>query len=192
MKRLFFSIVILLFSFILSCAPIMTDQEFQQTLDNSHAGVHPLFKPKYGNLIVAIPSLDTIEKEYVYPKLQAKGAAKYFDQEQITRVSIKVSKINDLIVQSIKKKNLFTEVSSVIVSEPISAKIEQYNFLLYRDVDGWFLTKKEIMIPQKINISYMDPSSKLLNILKVPNISLFLDALDNLANEFQSKEKQNI
>lgn len=134
----------------------------------------------YGKALIALPSSETIEKNYI----RITGNASALSREQIEFLITSVSNNNDYMFKSIEKRQLFNKVTKMIDPDPATIDMKGNDFILYLDIDGWFLKGKYSNLTRKISIDSTLP-------IGVPRTLSFLESLEKQLKETLSKVKNN-
>jgi hypothetical protein len=97
--------------------------------------VEPTSSPVHGKALVALPDKVELRRHYV-------RATKEAGQPQIDYILAAVEADHDMMVKVIEKRALFDQVTLVRDDDPPNTTIGDNDFLIFRDIDGWFFKSK--------------------------------------------------
>jgi hypothetical protein len=144
---------------------------FSKFLDD----VKPIDNPIHGTVLVLIPSDAEIQKNFIRFSHNAGNIKKEI-------VDFLISRYRNFLqfpAEAIRKRNLF---ESIIVDRhngnPMSFLIGGFDYVVFADVDGWYLRIKGNPIP--LAIPFDNTESIDLN-----HILIFLDSIDQQAKKFR-------
>jgi hypothetical protein len=148
----------------------------KQRADNERVleAIQPTSTPIHGRALVALPSKEELRKHYNHTRGgMGWGGMVLPTQEQLDYPCAILEGDHDALCKAVQKRGVFDEVTTVQVNDPAAASIGESDFLIYRDVDGWFV-KNRRSAPQKIVIDASGLPS-------VPRTISFLDSLEERA-----------
>jgi hypothetical protein len=107
--------------------------------------INPTTTPVHGKVLVAIPSMEELRKHYI----RTTGDLSLIRKEQYDYTCATMENEQDMLTKVIQKKGLFDQVTTTRVTDPAATAIGDNDFLIYRDIDGWFI-KNSKSAPKKI------------------------------------------
>jgi hypothetical protein len=143
----------------------------KQKVDNDKVleTIQPTSTPVHGRALIALPSKEELHKHYIHTT----GGMVVPSKEQWDYPCSILEGDHDALCKAVQKRGVFDEVTIVQVNDPAAASIGENDFLIYRDVDGWFIKGRK-SAPAKI---VMDVDS-LPSVLRTKS---FLDSLKERA-----------
>jgi len=107
---------------------------------NNLAKITPTNAPVHGTLLVLLPSDVEIQKNYI----TSRGDTSKISEEMHNFMITFTKNSHQSAVDMIRKKDAFDSVSVAYKNgNPASFPIGEYDYLLFLDVDGWFLRGKD-------------------------------------------------
>ncbi len=178
-KEALLIVLILLVMFTAGCATAtykVGDKKFHTSeealneqakqLSNSLAKVTPTNDPVHGTLMMVLPSDAEIQKSHI----RYRGDTSKFSEEQNKFLITFVRNRNQCFVDAMRKRGSFDSVSVAYQNgNPASYPIGEYDYLMFVDVDGWFLRVKGN--PKPLNVGTqgtmnMEPLEELARTLR--------------------------
>jgi hypothetical protein len=132
--------------------------------------IKPTTTPVHGKTLIVIPTREELCQHYVV----IRGSTANVKPEQINYMCSYLENDQNMLAKAIQKKELFDQVTIMNMSDPANAPIGKNDFLIYRDIDGWFIKSQESSTKRIV----MDANSP-------PGISRtnsFLDSLEERAH----------
>ncbi len=114
-------------------------------IDAILAAVQPTTTPVHGKALVALPSRDEIRKHHI----RLSGNLSALRSDALDYVCVATEAEQEMLCTAIQKRAVFDQVTVVRVNEPVAAAIGENDYLLCRDIDGWFLKGRE-SAPEKV------------------------------------------
>jgi hypothetical protein len=131
----------------------------------------PKLSPLHGQALVLIPSTDEVIKNYI----RIMGGANMITVDQIDFLVTMTENSHQFIADAIKARNIFNSVTVDSHSgNPALIPVENYNYLIYLDVDGWFIKGRGEKLGRRI--PYDQANSQI-----VSQTLTFLESLEQLA-----------
>ena len=110
-------------------------QEQTKILSRELAGITPIDTPVHGTALVLLPSNMEIRKNYI-----SFGLNEDHSEEQIKYVITTTKNDFQFAADAIRKKSIFDSVAVAYQNgNPASFPMGGYDYLVFVDVDGWFL-----------------------------------------------------
>jgi hypothetical protein len=133
-------------------------QKQSEILSHSLDAITPTVNPVHGNTLVLIPSNVEIQNNY----LIIGNNATELENEQINYMITSTSNDSQFIANAISKRAIFGTVSVARHNgNPTTFPIGDYDFVVFLDVDGWFIKGKDnprvLPIPFDNSISDIEP-----------------------------------
>ena len=143
----------------------------KQKADNESVleAIQPTSMPVHGRALVALPSKEELRKHYIHTI----GGMGVPSKEQLDYPCASLEAEYDALIKAAIKRGVFDEVTTVQVDDPAGTSVGDNTFLVYPDVDGWFIKGRK-SAPTKI---VMDASS----LPSIPRTKSFLDSLEEKA-----------
>lgn len=140
----------------------------KQKADNERIleGIQTTSTPVHGRALIALPSKEELHKHYIHTT----GGMVVPSKEQWDYPCSILEGDHDALCKAVQRRGVFDEVTTVQVNDPAAAPLGESDFLIYRDVDGWFIKGRK-SAPTKI---VMDAS----NLPSVPRTRGFLDSIE--------------
>jgi hypothetical protein len=113
--------------------------------------IKPTTAPVHGKAIIITPTREELRQHYI----RITGNPAHLEQEQIEYICSLLENDQNMLAKAIQKKELFDQVTMINLPDPAAASIGGNDFLIYRDIDSWFI-KGQKTSPKKI---LMDASS---------------------------------
>lgn len=173
--------LLLIIFFISSCASYRYGNETyhskdallrgqQEILSTSLASITQTGTPVHGRLLLSLPTPDEMEKHFI------KGSSRT-DKEKIDLFKTVMENDTKFHIDVITKRKIFDEVK--VLRDSIGAphiNWQDYDYLLYQDVDGLFLESRNARLPHRLT---MDKSQK----SRQQRTLLFLEDLERMARD---------
>ncbi len=131
--------------------------------------VAPVTSPVHGKALVALPSREELRRHYI----RTSGNVGQLRPEQLDYVCSILDNDQEMLSHALEKTRLFDQVTVTRVGDPAVAAIEGNDYLIYRDIDGWFIQNPKTA-PKKVVID-ADAGSGL------PRTRSFLSSLEERA-----------
>ncbi len=143
----------------------------KQKADNERIleAIQPTSTPVHGRVLIALPSKEELRKHYIHTI----GGIVLPSKEQLDYPCASLETDHDLVARAVQKRGVFDEVTTVQANDPAATSVGDNDFLVYRDVDGWFIKGRK-SAPTKI---VMDAGST----PGIPRIRSFLDSIEERA-----------
>ena len=138
-------------------------------LDGILAAIQPTSTPVHGKALVALPSRTEVRKHYVH----ITGNASLLGQEQLDYVCATLEADHEMLANAMQKRGVFDQLTTTQAEDPAAVSIGGNEFLIYCDIDGWFI-KTPKSSPYKV---VMDASAA----PGLPRTRAFLDTLEQTA-----------
>jgi hypothetical protein len=146
-------------------------QRHNEILSNVLAGIQPTDHPVHGKALFLLPSDNEIQKNYIP---WGNNASK-FEKEQVDYLIAFVRNDKQLIAYATRKREIFDSIEiEKHNGSPSSHPIGIYDYIVFLDVDGWFIKEKK---DSKILQIFMDKSKP----LGTPRIISILDSINKQA-----------
>ncbi len=132
-------------------------------------GVNPTTAPVHGKALVVLPSRDELRKRYI----RSSGYAVGLRKEHFDYFCALLDNDQEMLTNAIRKRRLFDELTETHAADPAAAGIAENDFLIYRDVDGWFV-KNQKSAQKNIEMNAQTASG-------LPRTLSFLESLEQAA-----------
>ena len=97
--------------------------------------IQPAGAPVHGKVLVSLPSREELRRHYVRTSGYVTGLRK----EHFDYLCAVMDNDQEMLAKAIQRKQLFDELTVTRANDPAAAPIAQNDFLIYRDIDGWFI-----------------------------------------------------
>lgn len=158
-------------------------QRQSEIISSALKEITPSDTPVHGTVLIIFPSDVEIQKNYI-------GFARnspMFPQEQIDFLITIVRNDSQFIVDAIRKRAIFDSISVARHNgNPASYAIGDNDYMVFRDVDGWFIRGKDNPRALLVNIIYARPYG-ISESIEAPKALVFLDMLSQQAKSLGSK-----
>lgn len=116
-------------------------KETTKILSYALDGITPTDTPVHGTILVLLPSDDEIHKRYY---MNYTGNPSRISEEQIKYAITVIRSHFQFVADAIRKRGIFDSVSVAYQNgNPASFPIGDYDYLVFEDVDGWFLRARD-------------------------------------------------
>jgi hypothetical protein len=157
------------------------DEIYPDALDK----IAPTNSPIHGSTLILLPSRDEIHKNYTYVGEPYRGGPLYVGREKIDKVVALISNYLQYMADAIKKRKLFDSVHIELYNgNTVSYPVGNYDYLIFFDVDGWFIRDKNSPVPLPV------PFMKTISVDTSLTIS-YLDSLSQQATSLLSRRPGN-
>ena len=117
----------------------------RQDLAEIIGAIKPTTAPVHGKALIIIPSREGLRQRYI----RITGNPANLKQEQIEYICSLLENDQNMLAKAIQKKELFDQVTIETLLDPADASIGAHDFLIYRDIDLWYIKGRKTS-PKKI------------------------------------------
>jgi hypothetical protein len=140
--------------------------------------VQPMSSPVGGSALILLPSELEIRRNYIK---YGPGTSPEDTNEALKFVVTSTHKNFQFMADAIRKRRLFDSVAVAFQdANPATYPIGEHDFLVFVDIDGWFVTDKGGARPRSVAMDRSRP-------VDLATLSTFLNGLERHASELRGK-----